>query len=355
MESLPSLANPREGGTDSILPEYEGHIIRGRLLDVDTNEPRQEEVYALAGFAGDDIRVFGGQADKQGNVAFYTNRISGLRRLGLATYSAREADRRIELMSPFASHTLTPSPVFSINPAWKEQLLQRSIGVQALYSFANDSAARPEPPDPHFNWKPDVSYRLDEYTRFAGMQEMFIEFIPYLRFRMVNDTRRLSVMLDNFSPGNYSLALLDGIPVTDHNFLYNYDPRRLKRVDIYRSSFYFGGRMFDGIVLFTSFRNDHPTLTSSPSLRLFDYEGTQLRRRFHAPSYAAGGEGLPERIPDYRHTLLWMPEVPAGGLPSVRIPFATSDFAGSFCVTVEGLTKDGRAVRAVTSFEVEGR
>jgi hypothetical protein len=351
-ERLLSLPASERKDTFPIRPEYEGHILRGRLLDAETGEPSRTEAFALAGFAGDDIRVFGGQADGKGNICFHTSRITGNRRLGIAVLPPHDAACRVELLSPFAEHSPVRMPVFTIHPAWEEQLVQRSIGVQALHAFAGDSISRTEPSEPYFRWKPDAVYLLDEYTRFAQMNEMFIEFIPYLTFRTENGVRRLSVILDDFTPGTRSLALLDGIPVTDHTFLYNYDPRRLRRVDIYRTPFYFGGQRFDGIASFTSFRHDHPGLTSSPSVRLSDYDGTQPRRPFHLPSFPPDSAAGQHRIPDYRHTLLWAPAVQTGGQSSVRIPFSTSDFTGAFQATVEGLTEDGRAVRATATFMV---
>ncbi|MDR2389475.1 MAG: hypothetical protein LBD89_06805 [Tannerellaceae bacterium] len=336
-----------------IRPEYEGHIIQGRMVDAQTGEPLPAKAWALMGFAGDDIRLFGSEVNEQSSaVTFYTERIGGKRRVGLAAFPNEEGKAcRIELQSPFVTHSPLPMPSFAVHPAWEEALVQRSVGVQTLYSFTYDSISRTTPSESCFRWQPDVRYLLDEYTRFAQMQEMFVEFIPYLTFRTENGLRRLSVILRDFSPGHPSLVLLDGIPIPDHTFLYNYDVRRLKRVDVYRDPFYFGGRRFEGIASFTSFRNDHPTLASSTWLRLTDYEGTQLRRSFYAPAYCDGDRSP---VPDYRHTLLWAPEVRTNGTSTLTLPFTTSDFTGSFLITVEGLTRDGRPIRATASFTVEG-
>ncbi|MDR2811251.1 MAG: hypothetical protein LBB84_11990 [Tannerellaceae bacterium] len=356
-EGLSSLSGIERGETPLLLPEYEGHILQGRLLNAQTGEPVRTEASALIGFVGDDIRVFGGQADKQSNITFFTDRIGGKQRLGVVVYSmAHDTACRLELQSPFVVHPPMRMPAFSLHPAWEKPLEQRSIGVQTLYSFAYDSISRTSPSEPYFRWKPDVTYLLDEYTRFAQMQEMFIEFIPYLTFRMENGVRRLSVILEDFSPGAHSLALLDGVPIKDHTFLYNYDPRRLRRVDIYRTPFYFGGQRFEGIASFASILNDHPGLTSTSATRLLGYEGTQSFRHFYAPSYPlSGNETERSRVPDYRHTLLWEPAVQTNGRSSVTIPFATSDLTGTFLITIEGLTKAGRPVRATASFTVEER
>ena len=79
------------------------------------------------------------------------------------------------------------------------------------------------------------------------------------------------------------MVLLDGIPLVDHELLFNYDPFSLKRVEVYSGHFVFGGQMFDGIASFYTFRNDYPGLVLDPSSQLFDYEGTQEYRYFYMP------------------------------------------------------------------------
>ena len=62
--------------TDDYLPEYEGHLIRGKIVNVRTGEALvQTSVSPLLGFVGDEIRLFGGQQqeDKE-SVLFYTSR-----------------------------------------------------------------------------------------------------------------------------------------------------------------------------------------------------------------------------------------------------------------------------------------
>ena len=48
-----------------------------------------------------------------------------------------------------------------------------------------------------------------------------------------------------------------------------------------------------------------------------------------------------------------MPEVNTDGQSTLTIPFSTSDFTGDFQITIEGLTKDGKAKRSVSNFEVK--
>ena len=337
------------------LPEYEGHIISGKYVDISTNQPLAGDlvINSLLGFAGDQIRLFGGYADNDYNVHFITPRITGTKEMAIANSTIPGKTYRVDIKSPFATHSEKTLPVLMLNPVWENQLLQRSVGLQALYSYLADSMSRVDTTYSHFQWKASRSYILSEYTRFSTMEEVVIEFIPILRFNRSGNKYSLSVLLDDnmsFSTGSV-LALLDGIPITDHGIIFKYSPLLVNRIDVYRESFVFGNQRFEGMVSLTTYKNDYPGLVLDETTNLYKYEGTQVHRYFYAPSYT-DDSSRNNRIPDFRHTLLWMPEVKTGGQTSFSIPFSTSDFTGDFQITVEGITKDGKVIRGTSFFKV---
>ena len=338
-----------------LLPEYEGPILSGQLVDAQTGVPKNNILGIILGVSDDVLRVSGGEVNKEGQVRFHLGPVSNRRRLGIAFLSAQEERYYVKWQSPFAAHTTGSLPIFALNPAWEAQLVQRSVGVQVMYSFLLDSLIyQAKVSGPHIRWKPDYSYILDEYTRFDRMNVMFTEFIPSLVFRMVGGQRELYVRTaDHSIPSGKSLLLLDGIPVTDADFLFNLNTRLLKRVDVYRGRFFFAGHVFEGIGSFISVDNNAPGLRSGSFLQLEDYEGTQPGYRFYAPSYQ--GDHSPyerRRIPDYRHTLLWNPDVQTNGQHTIAIPFSTSDITGNYRLVVEGITSDGQPLRGVARFQV---
>ncbi len=340
-----------------LLPEYEGHILTGKIVDVENNESSiRERVSPLLGFVGNQVRLFGGQQNNLNNnndVYFYTKRISGMHEIATATYSPSNKKYRIDIQTPFSTHSETKMQEFIMNPAWKDELTQRSVGLQVLHTYTADSLSQIDSLLAHFEWKPDRSYILDEYTRFTTMEEVVIEFIPSLRWRRINNTRLLSVLNEErtgFSIGN-SLILLDGVPITDHESIFRYDPLLVYKIDVYTGKYVFGSQFFDGIIFFTTYNKDYPTLKVDESTQFFDYEGTQPRRHFYAPDYS-NETNRNKRIPDYRHTLLWAPEIQTENKSSLDIPFSTSDLTGEFQVTVEGITKDGKVLRGMYIFEV---
>ena len=72
----------------TFLPEYEGPIIEGKLIDTRTGEAvTTPGVQTLLGFVGEETRVFGGQQQADhGSVLFLTKRIDGSGEVAVTTY-----------------------------------------------------------------------------------------------------------------------------------------------------------------------------------------------------------------------------------------------------------------------------
>jgi hypothetical protein len=185
------------------------------------------------------------------------------------------------------------------------------------------------------------------------MPEVVLEFIPGLRFRKAGDSYVLSTLTEERTGYSQSpsLVLLDGIPLVDHGLIYNYNPLLIKEIEVYKGKYVFGGAMFDGLAIFKTYRNDYPALRLSGSTQLFAYEGTQSPHPFPTPAYPTE-EQRNSRLPDYRHTLLWMPQVETRP-DQTLIPFTTSDLKGNFRITVEGLTSNGKVIYATHLIKVE--
>jgi hypothetical protein len=345
--------------------EYEGHVIAGKLIDLATGQlAAGEKPQALLGFAGDQARLFGGQVNERGDVRFFTRQSAGVRQVATAVVPSSSRQYRIDIQSPFARHTYTPLPALSLRPEGSEALSRRSVGLQAQRFYTADSTdtdgwtadtdGRPAGgEDSFYCGEPDWRYLLDEYTRFGTMAETVIEFIPGLRFRKTDAGYALSVLTEErvgFAQSP-SLVLLDGIPLTDHELIYQYNPLLVKEIEIYKGKHVFGGVVFDGLVIFKTFRSDYPGLRLSGSTQLFAYEGTQRPRLFQAPAYQTE-EQRNSRLPDCRHTLLWKPQVEMRDGRAL-IPFTTSDLKGAFEIKAEGLSADGESIYATAFIRVE--
>jgi len=348
------------------LPEYEGHIVTGKIIDNQTGtgfansadaNSGSDAVFIAAGlsFPGDRIRFFSGQINKMGDVQFITSGISGMKEIATVLFHADEK-YRLDIQSPFVSrYAPEPVPELHLDSAYYNMLLARSVALQVFRYFSEEPSENQIVPESHFKMKPTSSYPLDEYTRFTTMREVFIEFISGARFRRRDGKQEISVLTKRGSYNDYGsmpLVLLDGVPISNHEVIFNYDPLTVEKINIYYGPCIMGGLQFDGIVELITYRRLHADLNLDKSSQVLTYEGPQPVYRLDAPDYS-DEKNRRSRMPDGRHTLLWNPDVQTDGKTSIRLPFNTSDLTGEFQATVEGITKDGEIVFATLDFKVQ--
>jgi len=338
---------------EQFLPEYEGAIIDGVLIDLETGNPDSNpQVVNLLSFPGKEIQLFSGQVDEKGNVAFYTQCETVKQELTTTSITSLSKKYRIDIQSPYALHTPVKQPLFNPDSKWRDYLLRRNLSVQVTHAYFADSLSTIRETVPCSWYHPYSRYVLDDYTRFSNMEEVFIEFITFARMRRTNEGRIFTMMSENME--NYTnnvLVLFDNIPVADHELMCNYNPLKIKTIDLHIGRYMFGGHLFEGMIAFYSYNNDYPEITFGESTQLFDYEGTQPYRYFYAPHYDE--KSVSSRLPDFRHTLLWEPSIQSDGQTELAIPFTTSDLSGSYLITVEGISANGSIVQAHLLIEVE--
>lgn len=339
----------------SYLPEYEGHIVLGNITeDSALYIGNSDYIVPLIAFPGKGISLFSGKRDENGLVHFFSNRIDGTEDVITTVLSVSGKPLHVNIQSPFSSHHYREFPVPALSDTFQTTLLERSIGIQAMQAFYGDTLVRTTYGAAHIVGTPDRSYKLDEYTRFTTMAEVITEFVMGVRFKKINGQRYLSILTEErigFTTAN-TLVLLDGVPLLNHEAIYEYDPLLVEQIDIYQGKYFFGGQLFDGIVYFQTYDRDFKGVHLDAGTQLFSYKGTEPHAAFFVPDYA-DPEQKQARLPDMRHTLLWKPDIRTAGRQTIQIPFFTSDLKGEFLITVEGISKNGQVLHAQTSFRVE--
>jgi len=341
------------------LPEYEGHIVSGKIINNQTGEKevnRQLAISPCISFPSiDGIRFFAGNKDDDGNVRFFTSGISGTKEIAAVIYDAMDK-YRIDIQSPFVSrHIPKQMPELRVDTAYYSQLTARTVALQLFRYFAEEHTLNKNTSESYFRIKPSYSYLLDEYTRFTTMREVFTEFVSGARFSRNAGKYGISVLSKKgsyLSYGMMPLVLLDGVPINDHDIIYSYNPLSVERINIYVGPYIMGGFFFDGIVELITYRRLHADIKLNSSSQILTYEGPQTQYIFNTPDYSDEKKRR-SRVPDGRHTLLWLPDVCTDGKNSIRLPFDSSDLTGEFQATVEGFTKDGKIIFASTFFRVE--
>jgi hypothetical protein len=350
IRSLPAA----RGFDASVIPEYEGEVIRARVTGTDAAGVRAvRDKYAFISSPGSGEDLYTESIDGEGNALFFTSNIYGDKDMFL---EIQDLDRdnicHLELVSPFLDLPAGELPPLQLYNGWGRALELRGLGMQLEKNFDADTLYTALPARMHriFDERDCVRYILDDYTRFPLMEELFIEFIPELRVRRVNGKRELQIHISDHLGGfyfqsGYSLVLLDGIPVLDHEKLFAYDPLLVHHIDIYPDAYFLGIRSFSGVVNFVTYKGTLPSMKFEDNVRVVDFQGCSLPLAYTC-------QGVGSDYPDYRQTIYWHPLLTLAPGESTSVECKTPAYSGRFEVFAEGLSEAGEAVVARTMLDV---
>ena len=135
------------------------------------------------------------------------------------------------------------------------------------------------------------------------------------------------------------LALLDGVPVRDHNLIINMDPLLIKEIQVYPRQIVLNQFVFDGVVKFNTYKGDMGGLHLEEKFSVIPHRGVQYPLAFL-------GDGISgnSRYPNYNSTLYWNPVVEIGAGETFGFSCPLPKYKGEFLVVVEGIDSDGEAI-----------
>lgn len=332
--------------------EYEGEIIEANVEGLVKNSTGDDKVTAWISTAGDPSNVYIGKSDADGKIRFHTGNIYGDRELVCEVVSLSGQSCHIAISSPFVHPSVSDIPQLELCPSQREALVSRKAALKAEAKTRTDTLVRflPRRRDLLLADAPEVSYHLEDYTRFQTIRETCTEIAHEIDFVKRSGRWMIRMIVeDGTSSRKYVrdniLVLMDGVVITDHGMLEDFDAGLIADVDIYTRAVALGGVSYNGVVNFISKKNYVTALHFPDNVRVVDFKG------FSYP-VAYPGEA-PSGNEDRRELLFWHPalDVPAGG--QERITLHTPSYAGTFRVVAEGWTKNGTPVRAEYTFSVE--
>ena len=344
---------PARGFDTTVIPEYEGEIIRARVSGVDPGALiTMQGKYAFISSPGTGENLYTESIAADGTALFYTGNIYGDQEMFLEIENVNDNVCHLEIVSPFLDLPAGEIAPLQLNPAWRSALELRGLGMQLEKNFDADTLYTALPAREHriFDERECTRYILDDYTRFPVMEELFVEYVAEMRIRRVNGRRELQIATPDqlgglYFPSGSALVLLDGIPVLDHEKLLAYDPLLVKRIDIYTDSYFLGIRGFSGVANFVTYKGTLPSMQFADNVRVVDFQGCSLPQAYTCQS--VGGD-----YPDYRQTLLWQPMLTLAPGETIRLECKTPAYGGRFEVVAEGLDEAGEAVSARATLDV---
>jgi hypothetical protein len=247
---------------------------------------------------------------------------------------------------------LSPS-AFQLKKEFGELIMERSIHHQienAYREVKSDSLLPYTQPSP-FYWNAPLSYNLDDYTRFNGIDETIVEIVDHVWMRTNDHGKRVfQVRPEEGNPdlGILPLVLVDGIMVQDHEGLLGHGAKKIQSIGIDRKTYMIGPATFQGILSFQTVLGDFNKHYSKDYLTRDTLFKPEAIKRYHLQN----GVETAAKIPDFRYQLYWNPHF-VQETPETTIEFYTSDISGIFEINLEGFTQNGAAVSLRTFFTVE--
>lgn len=328
----------------TFLPEYEGHIITGRLSPK-IEGLKDTGITVYLSVPGKNFKFANTTSSINGLIRFNVEKFYGSRELITQT-NAADSNYRIFIDNSFSEQfgesTFGSS---NLNPSLTNEILLRSFGAQVQDIYLPEKENNFDLPvsfdTTAFYGKPFKQYYLDAYTRFPTMEEVMREYIKEVHVRKRDKSFYYEVFNEPTITyfNNDPLVLIDGVPVFDVNKIINIDPLKIQKVDVVAANFFKGSQQYHGIVSYATYNGDLDSYQLDPNSLVVEYDGLQLEREFYSPQYETDQQ-LQSRKPDYRNVLYWSHDIKTK-TGKQDISFYTSDIPGKYIVLIQGISDSG--------------
>jgi len=328
--------------SDFILPELRGEIIRGRIKSNLGEINNQKVALSIVG-KNYDLKI--AKTDEQGRFTFNLERANTNPNIVIQVLGDNKENYTIEIDEPketdFSSLVF---PALQLNSESNKNITERLISSQienAYYNTKKDSIINNDKFVPFFGTS-TIEYKFDDFTRFPTMEETVTEIITSVVFRKEKDNYSLLVYDHNqtFNSTLPPLVVVDGLILENLNDFFKYNPKNLYSVNVVKGLYYYEAKSFNGLLFFTTKKGDYETKLSGSHIIKPQLLRPVDTKRYFQPDYT---QDKNTRIPDYRHQLLWLPNVDLSAINS-NIQFYTSDVSGKFEVVLEGFSATGKPV-----------
>jgi hypothetical protein len=338
------------------LPELEGLLISGLMKGRSTGEPLGKTDVSLS-YVGKSARCQFGKTDENGEFHFIVKE-SGLNEIVIQPLIPDPAGYYVELNQSFSStfSPLKPSDLYldsskikGINNAIVSMQINniyepfRQIGEVKTKNGVHD-----------FFGTPENSVKMADYIELTSLREVVKEIIPNVYTLKQNGKYDLKLInkLRGLPFENKPLVLVDGVPIYDFEKVLNINSKEIERADIINTRYFYSDIIFDGILSFITKKGNLSALEFDNSVFRQAYEACQVKKDFYSPDYST--DQLKEsRIPDYRNTLYWKPDLQTMEDGKAETEFFTSDESAEYTIVVEGIAFDGRRGFASATLSVK--
>jgi hypothetical protein len=339
------------------LPDYEGLAINAKVTNRKSNQP-VPGINTFLSIPGRNFQFINSISNKEGKVRFGLGKCYGNNDIILQANNDKDSIYSFDIDNPYSNKFSTKyTPYYNITENVKKDLLNRHIALQAENTY-NTTLKKiynsyKNPDSTAFYGLPMHSFALDGFTRFNTMEEVIKEFITDVKLRKKDNEFVLKVFDRQTQSyfNNNPLVLIDGNPIFDFNKIVAFNPLKIESIDVVSEKFHKGATAYDGIISCKTYGGDLGGYTLDAGAVVLKFDGLQQQREFYTPLYE-NADQKSSRIPDLRNLLKWDPSITTDITGKATVSFFTSDLKGKFAVTIQGITKDGKAGSSLLFFNV---
>ena len=339
------------------LPEEIGERLIGKVVSKEPTSHLENKMVAVS-IPGEDFQLKAALTNDEGDFIIdvfenYTEPVAIVQLL--------ESDRNTYELKMMEDPPLVMNDLdfrnFQIDSTLKNEILERSIHNQienGFYQVRPDTLKTSEPHDPY--WGGDVEkYELDDFTRFPTLLETMVEILPYASIRRDGpDNFVFNVRLfENYEgPQQNALVFIDGMLVADYNEIIEFDSKLIKSISILRDKFELAGRRYRGMINIETLTQDYYEVAEGDQLIKVDIGLPNVKKKYFRQNYSVDKESSDQRIPDYRHQLLWEPRIDFNG-KEATFECYTSDVTGEYEIVLDGFSIFGKPISLRKTILVE--
>ena len=342
--------------TFNYLPEIGGSLITGKILNKGTRIPSKETAGYLSVPSKNTI-FKSALSNDEGKVVFQFQEFNNEGQIIVQADSVKNVMNKIEIDNPFLGKTtkLNPSTPVNTGKLPKADLANahKNIQLQSYYNPRYATQFSPNLQDTNaFYYTPDRTYFLDDYARFATLEEVIREYVTPVTLIKEKGKYQLYVYDDAYKQffEQSPLVILDGVIIKDIDKFLEYDPLKIRKLEVVSRIYFSGNLAYNGVINFTTYAGKLEGFEIDPNAVVLDYKGLQSKRIFNAPVYETGAQ-FESRLPDFRQLLYWKPDALLG--KKNKFSFYTSDVKGNFIINIQGVNKEGAILNQYIPFSVQ--
>jgi hypothetical protein len=336
--------------------EYEGHQVNAKILSVETGLP-VKGIGVYAAIMGHQANLSYGISNVAGEIKFLFAPVVSETRI-VFSVPEKEAKRvKVEMLDDVVVHEPITFPCLQLRKEMRVDIEERILNVNVMKQYGLNEIKQADGTEldtTDFYGKPDARYLLDNFVRFPDMKEILYEFVPEVRVKKAINDSGVVVEILNDPYKRYftesALVMLDGVPVQNVNELLEFDPLKLRSIDVMSRLYYLGDIHFNGIINYKSYTKDLAGFTLTPAEVIYSFRGVEgypLPRFYKHQALKKNG------LPDFRNLLYRDINFNKKSKQSTSYTFSASDSKGNFKVIVQGWNNNGKKVSTGSTFSVE--